>query len=128
MQPNKGVPLQKALLLLSELPESPRINQAIKLLLDELDEGEGPSQEEVLGAAKGQVEEIRPAARGQGSYVLQRIKCGDPSCHCMKKPGDFHGPYWYLFTKRMERPDPNMWQNPTCRGLLNGLALCVLST
>ncbi|MDD2754411.1 MAG: hypothetical protein PHS80_02670 [Methanothrix sp.] len=97
---NKGVALQKALLLLDELPESPRINQAIKLLLDELDEGEGPSQDEVLGAAKGQVEEIRPAARGQGSYVLQRIKCGDPSCHCMKKPEDYHGPYWYLFTKK----------------------------
>lgn len=94
---NKGVVLQKALHLLDELPESPRLNQAIKLLLDELDEEEG---QEVLGVAKGQVEEIRPAARGQGSYVLQRVKCGDPSCHCMKKPEDYHGPYWYLFTKK----------------------------
>jgi len=96
---NKGVILQKALLLLDELPESPRINQAIKLLLDELYEEEGPSQDEILGAVKGQVEEIR-SVRGQGSYVLQRIKCGDPSCHCMKKPEDYHGPYWYLFTKK----------------------------
>jgi len=71
MHSDKGVNLQKALLLLNELPESPRIYQAIKLLLDELDEEEGPSQDEVLGAARGQVEEIRPAARGQGSYVLQ---------------------------------------------------------
>jgi len=29
--------------------------------------------------------------------------------HCMKKPGDYHGPYWYLFTKRMEKLNPNMW-------------------
>jgi len=98
MQTEKGVKLQKALLILGELPESPRINQAIKLLLDELDEEEGPSQDEIKGAAKGEIEEIRPA-KGQGSYVLQKIKCGDLSCHCMKKPGDFHGPYWYLFTK-----------------------------
>jgi len=99
MQTEKGVALQKTLLLLGELPESPRINQAIKLLLDELYEEEGPSQDEILGAVRGQVDEIR-SVRGQGSYVLQRIKCGDPSCHCMKKPGDFHGPYWYLFTKK----------------------------
>lgn len=99
MQTEKGVTLQKALLILGELPESPRINQAIKLLLDELDEEKGPSQEEIKGAAKGQIEEIRPA-KGQGSYVLQKIKCCDPSCHCMKKPGDYHGPYWYLFTKK----------------------------
>jgi len=99
MQSDNGVVLQKALLLLGELPESPRINQAIKLLLDELDNEDGPSQDEILGAAKGQVEEIR-SVRDQGSYVLQRIKCGDPSCHCMKKPEDYHGPYWYLFTKK----------------------------
>lgn len=99
MQTEKGVKLQKALLLLGDLPESPRINQAIRLILEELDEDEGPSQKEILDAAKGQVEEIRPA-RGQGSYVLQKIKCGDPSCHCMKKPEDYHGPYWYLFNKK----------------------------
>jgi hypothetical protein len=99
MQTEKGVKLQKALLLLEGLPESPRIYQAMKLILEELDEEEGPSQDDILGAAKGQVEEIRPA-RGQGSYVLQKIKCGDPSCHCMKKPGDYHGPYWYLFNKK----------------------------
>jgi len=99
MGTEKSITLQKALLLLDELPESPRIDQAIKLLLDELDGEEDPSQEEIQGAAKGQIEEIRPA-RGQGSYVLQKIKCGDPSCHCMKKPGDFHGPYWYLFNKK----------------------------
>jgi hypothetical protein len=99
MGTEKGVTLRKVLLILEELPESPRIDQAVKLILTELDEEEGPSQDEVLGAAKGQVEEIRPA-RDQGSYVLQKIKCGDPSCHCMKKPGDYHGPYWYLFTKK----------------------------
>lgn len=99
MQADRGDALRKALLLLEGLSESPRIDQAMRLLLQELDEEEGPSQEEIKGAAKGMVEEIRPA-RGQGSYVLQRVKCGDPSCHCMKKPEDYHGPYWYLFTKK----------------------------
>jgi len=91
MPSEKGVKLQKALLLLGDLPESPRINQAIKLLLEELDEEEGPSQKEIQGAVKGQIEEIRPA-RGQGSYVLQKIKCGDPSCHCNEKAWRFPWP------------------------------------
>jgi len=98
MQADKTLNLQKAILLLEELPESPRINQALGLLLQELDEAD-LSQEEILGAAKGQVEEIRHV-RGQGSYVLQKVKCGDPTCHCSKKAGDYHGPYWYLFTKK----------------------------
>lgn len=91
--------LKKAIHILEELPETSRTSKALELLREELDESEGPNQEEILGAAKGQVEEIRPA-RGQGSYVLQKVQCGDPTCHCMKKAGDFHGPYWYLFTKK----------------------------
>ncbi|MDM7938880.1 MAG: hypothetical protein QUS07_00870, partial [Methanothrix sp.] len=80
-------------------PESPRINQAMMQILEELDEmkKESPTPEEVLGAAKGEVEEVRQAK--EGSYVLQKVKCGDPSCHCMKK-GTLHGPYWYLFSKK----------------------------
>lgn len=49
--------------------------------------------------AKAKVE-ARPAnVRGQGSYVLQEVKCGDPTCRCAKG-GKLHGPYWYLFTKK----------------------------
>jgi hypothetical protein len=91
--------IEKAILIIKGLPETDRVSKALELLQAEIDEAGGPNQEEILGVARGQVEEIRPA-RGQGSYVLQKIKCGDPSCHCMKKPGDSHGPYWYLFTKK----------------------------
>ncbi len=97
MKPDKSTNLQGAILLLEELPESPRLNQAMKLILEELDEAD-LSQEEILAATRGQVEEIRPA-RGQGSYVLQKTKCNKPTCHCMKKAGEGHGPYWYLFRK-----------------------------
>jgi hypothetical protein len=52
--------------------------------------------------AKGQAEErgaevleVKPA-RGGGSYVLQKVKCGKDHCRCSKP---MHGPYWYLFTK-----------------------------
>lgn len=91
--------LKQAIHYLEVLPETPRVMKALMLLKEELDEVEGPSQEEILAATKGQVEEIRPA-RGHGTYLLQKIKCGDPSCHCMKPEGALHGPYWYLFTTK----------------------------
>jgi hypothetical protein len=46
-----------------------------------------------------EVLEIEPA-RGGGSYVLQKVKCGKPSCRCARPGGELHGPYWYLFTKK----------------------------
>jgi hypothetical protein len=98
MQADNVVGLKKAIHLLEKLHGTARMSKALELLQEELDGMEGPSQEEVLQTAKGVVEEIRPAK--EGSYVLQKIKCGDPTCHCMKKPGDYHGPYWYLFTKK----------------------------
>ena len=55
--------------------------------------------------AKGEAEErgaevleVKPA-RGGGSCVLQKVKCGKDKCRCSKPGGDLHGPYWYLFTK-----------------------------
>jgi len=50
-------------------------------------------------AKKGaEVLEVEPA-RGGGSYVLQKVRCGKKTCHCAKPGGELHGPYWYLFTK-----------------------------
>ena len=46
-----------------------------------------------------EVLEVEPARRG-GSYVLQKVKCGKPSCRCARPGGELHGPYWYLFTKK----------------------------
>ena len=46
-----------------------------------------------------EVLEVEPARSG-GSYVLQKVKCGKPSCRCAKPGGELHGPYWYLFTKK----------------------------
>ncbi len=40
------------------------------------------------------------SAAEQGSYVLQKVKCGKPSCHCAKPGGELHGPYWYLYSKK----------------------------
>ena len=45
-----------------------------------------------------EVLEVEPA-RGGGSYVLQRVKCGKPSCRCAKPGGELHGPYWYHYWK-----------------------------
>ena len=46
-----------------------------------------------------EVIEVKPA-RGGGSYVLHKVKCGKPSCHCAKPGGELHGPYWYLYSKK----------------------------
>ena len=46
-----------------------------------------------------EVLEVEPA-RGGGSYVLQRVKCGKPSCRCARPDGEMHGPYWYLYWKK----------------------------
>ena len=43
--------------------------------------------------------EVEPA-RGGGSYVLQKVRCGKKTCHCAKAGGELHGPYWYLYTKK----------------------------
>jgi hypothetical protein len=43
--------------------------------------------------------DVKPA-RGGGSYLLQMVKCGKPTCHCAKPGGKLHGPYWYMFTKK----------------------------
>ena len=42
-----------------------------------------------------EVLEVEPA-RGGGSYVLQKVMCGKPSCRCARPGGELHGPYWYL--------------------------------
>jgi hypothetical protein len=39
-----------------------------------------------------EVLEVEPA---RGSYVLQKVKCGNPSCRCAGPGGELHGPYWY---------------------------------
>jgi len=41
-----------------------------------------------------EVLEVEPA-RGGGSYVLQKVKCGKPSCRCAGSGGELHWPYWY---------------------------------
>ncbi|MDD1757981.1 MAG: hypothetical protein LUQ22_04540 [Methanotrichaceae archaeon] len=38
--------------------------------------------------------------KNEGSYVLQKVKCGKPTCHCSKPGGELHGPYWHLYTKK----------------------------
>ena len=69
-----------------------RIDLAIEQLEAQI---EAQEQAEKKGAL---VLEFEPARDG-GSYVLQRVKCGKPSCHCAKPGGELHGPYWYLYWK-----------------------------
>jgi hypothetical protein len=40
---------------------------------------------------------VEPA--GCGSYVLQRVLCGKPTCRCARVGGELHGPYWYHYWK-----------------------------
>jgi hypothetical protein len=72
-----------------------RIDYAIELHMDELHALEATERAEERGA---EVLEAEPA-RGGGSYVLQKVKCGKDHCRCAKPGGDLHGPYRYLFTK-----------------------------
>jgi hypothetical protein len=53
--------------------------------------------QERTGQKDGEVLEVEPA-RGGGSYVLQKVKCGKPSCRCARPSVELHGPYRYLFT------------------------------
>jgi hypothetical protein len=55
--------------------------------------------QERAGKKGAEVLEVEPT-RGGGSYVLQKVKCGKPTCRCAKPGGELHGPYWYLFTKK----------------------------
>lgn len=49
------------------------------------------------------------SARGGGSYVLQKVLCGKPSCHCTKPGGELHGPYWYYYCKKDGKTRAKMW-------------------
>lgn len=69
------------------------IDRAIEQLEAQL---EAQERAEKKGA---EVLEVEPA-RGGGSYVLQKVKCGKTSCRCARPGGELHGPYWYLFTKK----------------------------
>jgi hypothetical protein len=72
-----------------------RIEYSIELHMAELHALEASGNAEERSA---EVLEVKPA-RGGGSYVLQKVKCGKDHCRCSKPGGDLHGPYWYLFTK-----------------------------
>ena len=56
--------------------------------------------QEQAGKRGTEVLEVEPA-RGGGSYVLQKVKCGKSSCRCAKPGGELHGPYWYLYRKKV---------------------------
>lgn len=30
-------------------------------------------------------------------YQLERVRCGKPTCKCMGKNAQLHGPYWYAY-------------------------------
>jgi len=70
-----------------------RIDAEIEQLETQLDARDRAGQK---GA---EVLEVEPA-RGGGSYVLQKVRCGKPTCRCARIGGELHGPYWYLFTKK----------------------------
>ena len=32
--------------------------------------------------------------------MLQKVRCGKPTCRCARAGGELHGPYWYLYWKK----------------------------
>jgi len=70
-----------------------RIDAEIEELEAQLDAQERAGQN---GAEVLEVE----SARGGGSYVLQKVRCGKSTCRCAKPGGELHGPYWYLYWKK----------------------------
>ena len=40
---------------------------------------------------------------GQGSYVLQKVRCGKSTCRCARPGGELHGLYWNLYWKKNGR-------------------------
>jgi hypothetical protein len=93
MKPNRITDLKREIKDLRD--QRARIDYAIEQQTAELRALEAEEAAEEKG---GDVMEVRPA-RGGGSYVLQKVKCGKAQCRCAKPGGDMHGPYWYLFTK-----------------------------
>ena len=70
-----------------------RIDAEIEQLEAQLD------AQERAGQKGGEVLEVEPASGG-GSYVLQKVRCGKPTCRCARAGEELNGPYWYLFTKK----------------------------
>ena len=68
------------------------IDNAISILGSQLEALEIQEKAKEKGT---EIIEVEPAMGGD-SYVLQKVKCGKPSCHCAKPGGELHGPYWYL--------------------------------
>ena len=83
--------LRKRLAALRE--QRARIDEEIEQLEAQLD------AQERTGQKGGEVLEVEPA-RGGGSYVLQKVRCGKPTCRCARAGGELHGPYWYLYWKK----------------------------
>ena len=75
------------------------IDNAIAIIESQLDALEIEERQEQAKEKGTEILAVEPARRG-GSYVLQNVKCGKPTCHCAKPGGELHGPYWYLYTKR----------------------------
>ncbi|NPV63851.1 MAG: hypothetical protein HPY61_14715 [Methanotrichaceae archaeon] len=73
--------------------ERARIDAEIEQLESQL---EARERAEKRGA---EVLEVEPA-RGGGSYVLQKVKCGKPTCRCARPGGQLHGPYWYYYYRK----------------------------
>jgi hypothetical protein len=70
-----------------------RIDAEIEQLEAQLD------AQERAGQKGAEVLEVEPA-RGGGSYVLQKVRCGKPTCRCARPGGELHGPYWYHYWKK----------------------------
>jgi Family of unknown function (DUF6788) len=70
-----------------------RIDYAIQILEDQL------LAEKKAPERSIEIQTAQPAPSG-GSYVLQKVKCGKPTCHCAKPGGELHGPYWHQYIKK----------------------------
>jgi len=55
-----------------------------------------------------EVLEVEPARSG-GSYVLQRVKCGKPSCRCARPGGSCTGRTGICSQRKMAKRKASMW-------------------
>jgi hypothetical protein len=83
--------IKRRLIVLKE--QQSRIDYAIQILEDKL------LAEKDVSDKSNEIQIIQPAPN-KGSYVLQKVKCGKPTCHCAKPGGELHGPYWHHYVKK----------------------------
>jgi len=88
-------PLLKIRELLTDLTleQAKQLQHELEAVLHQLEQ-----QQDVLAAQSQSDREIVQVERIHDRlYQLERVRCGKPTCKCMGKNAQLHGPYWYAY-------------------------------